>query len=86
MTMSEQLEPVRTCKGCRWWVQVQRFERDGLPIGECRARCPRVFQKHTESGTLVTRWPLTVSLDFCGQFREGTNPVKPVPESVGGAR
>lgn len=84
--MSDHDEPVRMCKGCKWWVPVQRFERDGLPMGECRARCPRVFQKNTEAGTLVTRWPLTVSLDFCGQHRNGVNAPKAVPECAGGAR
>jgi hypothetical protein len=74
--MSDINEVCRQCKGCKWWVRVKSFERDGLPMGECRVKSPKVFQRNDQDAKLVTRWPLTVSLDFCGQFREGTGTVK----------
>ncbi len=71
--MSEPINemPLRTCRDCFWWKPVPGMQRDGLPIGECRVKSPQTFQRNDERATVVTRWPLTVSLDFCGMQRPG---------------
>lgn len=63
--MSETTEAYKTCRTCHWWKQSTMF-RDGLPLGECRMKSPRTFQRQDERGLLMTRWPMTASLDFCG--------------------
>lgn len=70
---------LRTCRDCFWWKPVAGMQRDGLPIGECRVKSPQTFQRNDERATVVTRWPLTVSLDFCGMQR-------PVRREQGGAQ
>ncbi len=66
--MSENCEGNKTCRSCRWWKPSAMF-RDSLPLGECRAKSPRTFQRNDEQARLMTRWPMTVSLDFCGQHQ-----------------
>lgn len=57
------------CRSCHWWAKHPVLTRDGLPAGECRLRGPAIFQRNDERHTLITRWPMTVALDFCGSHR-----------------
>jgi hypothetical protein len=56
----------RTCATCRWWSPLVQIARNGEPLGECRHRAPRVFQTERAGRPLVTRWPQTKNVDWCG--------------------
>jgi hypothetical protein len=60
-------EPEGFCDGCRFWEQVDvRAE-----VGMCRINPPVTLPipAHNESEReWETRWPETLSVDWCGQF------------------
>lgn len=69
-----------TCATCRWFRPIVQVTKAGLPLGECRRRSPMVFAKeNADRGTLiVSRWPQTQPVDWCGHHATHATPTPEV--------
>lgn len=58
------------CVSCIWWLlQPDIRTKSDLRLGQCRAESPRSMQR--ADGQMLTRWPLTIETDFCGDHEPG---------------
>ncbi len=66
------------CGNCRFWLS------GGDSIGQCRRYAPKVMldpvrktETYCEVKRVWTRWPLTTSVDWCGEFERNKKGVRP---------
>jgi len=58
------------CKDCKWWLVIEPEDKHRGPIGECY-RYPPAAEMEKDFSDLR---PLTLGMDFCGEFiRRGTD-------------
>lgn len=56
------------CNTCAFWQPRPEIAHPGgNQAGNCRRHAPTSFA-HVTSGKPITRWPLTVGDDFCGDY------------------
>ncbi len=54
------------CKDCGYWISVNN------DTGECHCKAPLPYLHHpkVETSRKMTRWPLTMQDQMCGEFKE----------------
>lgn len=59
------------CSKCKYWLSVPSPEGNSTGIGKCRRHAPAValHSEHSFTPMMLSVWPLTVSTDWCGNWK-----------------
>ncbi len=61
----------KECAGCQWWTVLSDRQLSGKGLGDCRRHAPiTVLRGSPDGGKIVTRFPITRAVEFCGDWED----------------